>query len=160
MDKPLFGRDIYNLLRGQTNVILYSQLPQYSSVAELLHPYGNAVILYPDRSDSDGHWTGLHYTFDDSGRRVVEFFDPYGISVDREWRFTRSRYPNYLAQLLLSSPLPVHYNQHRIQKFKKGINTCGRHVVNRILNSNLSLQQYWRAFGGPGADRLVTQLIN
>ena len=164
MNVTLSNDDIAQLLRGRTKVIHYADLQHYDSIEQLLSPYGNAVILYPGQGNV-GHWTCVLYTKDGRGRRVVEFFDPYGISVDREFQMVHPsvRRPRFLARLLYETPYPVEFNDHDLQVLAAGVNTCGRHVVNRIRNAHMPLDTYIYVFGGRKkgeADRLAVEMTD
>lgn len=163
MNKSLSNTDILNLLHGQTNVIKYADLANYNSVHDVLDPYGSAVILYPAETLDNGHWTCLLYSVNKKGQRVVEFFDPYGFSPDTEFRKTKIKLPRFLARLLMTSEMPLEYNNHRIQKVANNIATCGRHCVNRIRNADMDIDTYKRLFGsrdGISADELVTYITD
>lgn len=149
------------LMHGRTRVMRYHDLTSYPSIEAVLQPYGNAIILYPSaagRSDV-GHWTCVFYTVDERGCPCIEFFDPYGIFVDNELKFTRNNTARTLAKLLYASPYPIVYNDYGIQLYQKNINTCGKHVINRLRHSGMSLDRYAQCFGA-GGDRLVSELIN
>ena len=162
MNKPLSNNDICQLMDGETRVIRYIELEDFPSVESLLKPFGRVVILYPGgtdkRSEGVGHWTAVFYTFNDKGKPVIEFFDPYGFSIDQEFNYMGFKYPNLLAALLSRAKFPIEYNDKKVQSFARNIATCGRHVVNRLRHDYLSLGEYNRIFGGKNADRLVTSL--
>lgn len=146
MNTALSGQEILKLLDGRTKVLLYDDISRYSTPERLLQPYGSTVILYPT-GENVGHWTALLYTVDDGGNRIIEFFDPYGISVDNEFKAMGHRHPHRMARLLLQSSGPVSYNQHKVQQFSDEIATCGRHCVLRICFKHLPLSVYWSLFG-------------
>jgi hypothetical protein len=106
----------------------------------------------------------LYYTYDNKKNDVLEFYDPYGLEIDSEFHeINNYTTPRYLAKLLLTSRYPVHYNEYPVQRLSSDVATCGRHVVNRILHSDLSLDKYNKKFGsksGYNPDELVTELIN
>lgn len=159
MQQALSNTDIQQLLDGKTRVLKYEDLSHFDTVEDLLAPYGNAVILYPAKSTVDGHWTCLFYSVSPYGKRVVEFFDPYGYSPDKEFSQTTVKLPRFLARLLIKTPYQVEYNNHRLQRMSKNINTCGRHCVNRILNADMDIDTYKKVFGtkdGITGDELVT----
>jgi hypothetical protein len=163
MNRSLSNTDIERLLHGKTRVILYQDLQRFSSIEQALQPYGNVVILYPARSNVDGHWVCVLYSVDKRGRRVIEFFDPYGYSPDTEFSKTSIKLPRFLARLLIRTRYPLEYNNHKIQKQAGNINTCGRHVVNRIWNKDLDIDTYNKLFGssdGVNADALVTYVTS
>jgi hypothetical protein len=157
MNYPLKNSDIYKLLGNKTIVLRYHELGLLYRIEDLLSHYGNAVILY-ETPDDTGHWTAVFYTWNDQGRPVIEFFDPYGYSVDKEFSWTNLQQPRYLSKLLHKTKIPVEYNEHQLQRFANNIATCGRHVVNRIRYAGLPLSQYSRIFGGPESDRKVYEM--
>ncbi len=162
MEKSLSNVDINNALGGLTKVIRYADLKKFKTIEDLLKKFGNAVILYPSESDANGHWTCVFYGISEKGQKILEFFDPYGFSIDKEFDLTEHKRPHYLAKLLYKSNYPVAYNNHRFQKMKPNVNTCGRHVINRILYSHLTLKQYNKLFyngNGVDSDELVTLLV-
>lgn len=164
MNKSLSDLDISQALDNQTKVIQYTDLADFNNIEQALNPYDNIVILYPSEDGGPGHWTCVLYTQDDNGEKIIEFFDPYGISVDKEFDYTKKlNYPNYLSYLLYKTPYKISYNDNKMQKFSNNINTCGRHVINRIRNNILSLKQYNRLYGnakGVSSDKLVTILTS
>jgi hypothetical protein len=109
--------------------------------------------------DSYGHWTCLL-----KNRYGYEFFDPYGIILDDQLKYVNPEMTEdekeqfksynkqnyrYLTNLLSKVHEPVSYNHHKFQKFKRNGErpaTCGRHVVLRLLNKDMSLAQYKREF--------------
>lgn len=164
MDRPLSNTDIEQLLKGRTRVIKYQELFNFPNIESVLHPYGNAVILYPGAGEV-GHWTCVLYTTDDRGKKIIEFFDPYGIEIDREFHVGRGvpQLPRILSAFLYDTKFPVEFNDNRLQKFAASINTCGRHCVNRINHSHLPLSLYAKEFGrqkkgGSTPDQIVTRL--
>jgi hypothetical protein len=117
-------------------------LSKFDSVKELLAPYGVCVILYPEKSTDNGHWTVLFYGKDKNKKKVVEFFDPYGIAIDKEFNYIKQQYPRYLAGMLLGAGLPIHYNDYQLQRRQNGVNTCGKHVLARLFNKHLPIDEY------------------
>jgi hypothetical protein len=158
MEQPLSGRDILGMMRGETKIMRYSDLDKYDTIEDVLEPYKSVVLLYPMQKEM-GHWTLLFYNRNDEGRPIIEFFDPYGYSVDAELNIASSKYKKTkrkLARLLYKSKYPVEYNQYKYQKDGSTINTCGRHVVNRLRHSNLTIKQYHNIFGN---DRMPTDQV-
>ena len=103
------------------------------------------VILYKSKPDY-GHWTALVKT-----PEGIEYFDSYGDKpeyakkgANRQFLIETSQYTNQLARLLLdaSRVIPINFNNHRLQRLSKSIATCGKHVIIRILNRNLTTDQY------------------
>jgi hypothetical protein len=65
--------------------------------------------------------------------------------------------------LLYQTPYKIEYNDNKLQKFCKNISTCGRHVINRVLNKDIPLKDYNKLYGnskGVSADELVTILTS
>jgi hypothetical protein len=118
------------------NVLLYEQLKGMTP-QNLLNSMPVA-ILYQVTKD-EGHWTLLHRT-----PEGIEFFDPYGIVVDREFKDLQWEQPHYLAKLLeqLSKTVQINYNQYQFQKMNPKINTCGRWVSLRNDYSDLSINRF------------------
>lgn len=138
----LSGSDISYLLDGKVEIFHYSWLEDYSTASQLLHK-GSAVILYPSSPGSNiGHWTGLFNSIDRDGTPVVEFYDPLGLNVDKEFDVMRYKQYPFLSSILLNTNKPKRYNDMGVQGFCNTINTCGRHVALRILNRHLSLDDY------------------
>ncbi len=161
MERALGDNDIMKELGGKSIVIRYADLVNFPTIERLLK-YGNAVILYPGKGEI-GHWTGVFYTYNDRGQKIIEFFDPYGISVDHEFKMSRIEQPHLLSRLLSKSNYPIEYNEHRFQAFAHNINTCGRHVIARIKNADMPLSTYLRLFGTGGgvtSDELITHITN
>lgn len=171
MDYPLRGKDILDKLDGKTNLIFYKDLKKFNNILDVLEPWKSCVILYPMQSGL-GHWTCLFYNYTEDGKPCVEFFDPYGTSVDLEFKHSNKEYkntPRYLCYLLSlpTNPYPVVFNEHKYQKSGKEINTCGRHVINRLKFSFLTNKQYNQRFGNNNfkkrktdADEVVTVLTS
>ena len=157
--------DLREILGYKTKVIPYDKLRNYKSIHDLLGSHGNAIILYR-HGPNTGHWVAVLYTYDSQGREVIEVFDPYGIGIDKQFYAQNMiDMQRYLSRLLLQAGLPVHYNHHNIQNMNNGINTCGRHAAFRIINADLSLDeykalldQYARQIGGSYDDVVVSVL--
>ena len=154
----LSDREIYNRLRGRTNVLLYSQLRNVTDIEQILRN-DSAVILY-ETSPRVGHWVCLIRNIM-NGRPSIEFFDSYGLFPDmqkkyinREFLDGSSQSHNKIAELLYRARdrYDIHYNNHRLQKRKKGVSTCGRHVIARILLKDMDTDTYNRFLRSFGVD--------
>lgn len=141
---PISNFDILRKLDNQTRIIFYEDLNRYSDVIPLLDK-GSLVILYKSKPNY-GHWTALVRT-----PEGIEYFDPYGDKiegaknhVDKAFLKQTNQYENRLAELLHNASLtiPIHYNDHKLQKRSKTISTCGKHVIVRILNRHLTIDEY------------------
>lgn len=130
MEKSLSDTDIKVFI---PNVVLYEQLKGLTP--KQLIAKMPCAILYQE-TPNRGHWTLLHQT-----PEGIEFFDPYGIIIDQEFKELKWKQPHYLAKKLykLSKYHQINYNQYKFQAREKGINTCGRWTILRQLFSNMPI---------------------
>ena len=144
----LSGRDISKLLGRKCKIISYPQLREYSSIEELLEPYGYVVILAL-QAPRYGHWIAVLKV----GKNKIEVFDSYGLGIDEELEFISDPSKRkilgmdkpYLTTRLLwecKDRYNLTINENKFQKKNKSISTCGRHVCVRIWNRNMSLNRY------------------
>ena len=127
-------------------IISYEDLEKFSSMEELLHPNGCAVVLYQTKRNY-GHWVSLI-----AKGRELEFFDSYGYKMDDELKIHNEYHlrihqgkitPHLTA---LSHGYTVKNNTHRLQKRDSDTNTCGRWVALRIKLRRLSLPEFVHLF--------------
>lgn len=160
--KSLSGQDIINGLNGNVKVITYQDIRNYDNLDDLLHPYNQVVILY-ETSEGYGHWVCL---YSENGK--ITFFDSYGLKPDEELKFipkyfrkeNDTDYP-LLTYLLYQSGYKVEYNQHRLQKSLRDVNTCGRHCIVRLKYKEIPIDTYakiLRSFKPYNPDNIVTML--
>ena len=144
MDQPISNIDILKKLKGKTNVVFYEDLHKYTDINQLLK-FNSCVLLYKVQP-SFGHWTALI-----RNNFGIEFFDPYGEKpdetksvIDKYFLQQTNQYENYLCNLLYKASFktPIEFNHFKFQKKAKNINTCGKHVIARILYKDLSLEDY------------------
>lgn len=156
----LTDNDVLNLVGRKANFLLYSQLPNFRTLDEVLGPYKACFLLYESKK-SYGHWVSIVLL--DNG--LIEFFDPYGTYIDDELEYipenfrkiSNQNYP-HLTALLYQSEYPISYNQYPFQKHGQGINTCGRWSALRIICRWMSLEQFKKNFKKVNGDDLVTLL--
>jgi hypothetical protein len=148
MDRALSGGDILELIKNKGNLLTYPQLKNYDNILDVLGKHGCAVILYLTKAKNYGHWICIIRHND----HTIEFFDSYGIPLDSEFGFITKEKRQYLDQnmpylskLLYKYPYKIIYNDQKLQKNANNINTCGRHVVVRILNRNMDVDDYVNA---------------
>lgn len=142
--KSLSDSDIMNLLKGQSRIMSYPTLTEYDNLDDAMGKYGAIVLLY-ETKEHYGHWTAV-FKLDDN---TVEFFDSYAMRPDDELAFIPEHfrisndelYP-HLTYLLYSSGYDIEYNDYKLQSKKKDMNTCGRHVVTRLLFRWLDIDEY------------------
>lgn len=157
----LSDSEVLRLVDHKAKVIIYNELKKYNTLDELLHPHGAVFLLYETRPDF-GHWVAVIKRNNDT----IEFFDPYGIFPDEELQWTNTHTRKmlgqdvpYLTSLLYHSPYPnLEYNEHKFQKLKDDVNTCGRWSALRIATKEMSLEQFKKLFHGKNSDDLVTIL--
>ena len=138
LNYQITGEDIDRYLQeGSTKILKYSQLANYRTIEELLPEDMDYRIILIEQNVDSGHWCCiLRY------KKVIEWFDPYGIKPDGELSFI-SKMKNrmlgqdthYLTNLFKEATTrgwTCIYNKKKLQQLKKGINTCGRWVLLRI----------------------------
>tara|TARA_Y100000310_G_scaffold342068_1_gene443596 strand:- start:3643 stop:4131 length:489 start_codon:yes stop_codon:yes gene_type:complete len=144
MDKSLTG---YNILSNvECNILKYSDIKNYNDIDDLLHN-DKCIILYETKHNS-GHWTCIY-----KHNKTIYFFDPYGNNFTEQTKFipkyinTKLKQEhNKLIKLLYNSPYKVEYNEHQLQKYQKGVNTCGRWCIIRLQYPELSIKEFNKLF--------------
>lgn len=148
---------------GKANLLTYKELQKYKSLDEALGPYEAIVLLY-ETKDHFGHWVCV-FKFDED---TVEHFDSYGLKPDDELKFIPENYRkvNYvdyphLTALLYFSDYNVVFNEKKLQKHLKDVNTCGRWVTTR-LNYRMIPQEEFADFflEYKNPDELITYLTS
>ena len=123
------------------NVFLYKDLFNiFYYVSEGIISFKNLLpmaILYPVNKDF-GHWVCILDTSDG-----IEFFDPLMSMPDDHMKKMGWHLPAIITRLMYSAnPDNIIYNHKKLQINKPGINTCGKHIITRLLCSNLTLEEY------------------
>jgi len=159
----LSGDDIYKALNRNALIMTYADLRKYNNIDDLFKKHDNVVILY-ETSQGFGHWVALYK----ARKGVITFFDSYGMKPDDELKFIPKNFrkendTNYplLTYLLYKSGYKVEYNQHKLQKDLSDVSTCGRHVIIRLQNKKIPVDQYakiLRSYKGFSPDDVVTLL--
>lgn len=130
--KRYFGENV------QENVIKYSELSKYNDISDLLNKDKSYKIILFENEINSGHWLLiLRYN------STIEFFNSYGLKPNADFLFVSriknwflGQNPNYLKNLLDNAEkngFNVIYNKTKLQQMKKGINTCGRWIILRII---------------------------
>ena len=159
MKYALSGSDIVKALHHETNIMTYKEILDTHNLVTLLGEYGSCVILY-ETKPGYGHWCCIF----EVNPGLIEFFDAYGSMIDETIhhatgelkKIYESNSPKIIELLLRSTYDKIEYNNYPIQKHAKGINTCGRHVVVRLLNRRLPLDFYYHMLQLSGDDYDVT----
>lgn len=141
---PLSDTQLSALVPG-VRIVQYKDLAGATSIEPFLDAKRRLVLLYPIRSDADGHWTcGF---FDGAG--VFRFQDSYGKPIDAELVHSKvPEAPRSLTHALAGTQ--TSYNSHVLQASSPGIDTCGRHVACRLAHTNLDDDAYATMLGADG----------
>lgn len=132
--------DIRNIT-GVNNIIRYQDIKNYNDIDDLLKNVLVCFILFETKNNY-GHWTVIY-----RNKNLIEFFDPYGVFIEKQKLFIEEeefKEPiNYLSILLKKSPYQISYNEIKFQNIKdKSIGTCGRWCIIRYLNRNKGLYDF------------------
>jgi hypothetical protein len=163
--KELGDTDMQTLLPG-VPITEYEDLGT-KRLADVVDGQGRGIVFFTEKETPTakvGHWLGIVRQ-----GKTAEMFDPYGgkgdpWQKDHTWISARTAGKLHedrplLAQMLAQSGLQVVCNPHRLQAMRKGINTCGRHVVVRLWNHDKPIDAYaeWLTEQG-NPDEVVAQL--
>jgi hypothetical protein len=115
-------------------IVAYKDIPRIRSIPELLGAEGTCIIWY-QTGDNMGHWTSLVRI----GPKKLEFFCPYGMSIDKQlamipvdYRMRTGQQAPHLTNLINSQGWAVVSSGMKLQKMKSGVSSCGRFVGIRI----------------------------
>lgn len=169
---PLSKNDLIEYLRLYNitpNIIQYPDLKYIRNINEIVGIGKPLIILYKFNKNY-GHWTLILKL----NSNTLEFFDSFGRIIDDNiignMRKIDGQNDKYLEKLLFKSNYDIHYNNYRFQN--KMINniptsTCGRHVIYRILNMDMDIDQYKRhldylkkKYRFKNYDELISEIIN
>jgi hypothetical protein len=141
---PTTDKDLLKAI--DTNIVEHRNLYKYSNIDQILK--NDACIIFYDRTSGNvGHWCCIIRRGDS-----IEYFDSYGRPPSFP-KYIHGDKP-YLLNLLKKSRYYVYYNPYNFQS--KGVATCGRHVVMRILFKRYSLGYYKRFMNNIDHDDLVS----
>jgi len=174
LEKFMTGGELNGLLSGKANIVAYSDLTRYKCIEDLLGKNGRVVLLY-EVQPSVGHWTTIFYgppqeECDLEFPRIY-FFDSYGLKpddelewVDIEFRQKAWNDMRILSRLLKNTPSEIDYNNYRLQKMQKNVNTCGKWCAARLMLQHLDSEAFAELFqeeeDGVSPDHLVDFFIN
>ena len=174
--EPLTNNDmirIYPSVKGK--IVEYSDLNSFGDLEEILPKHHSFLIVLIEYRQNSGHWVCLLRYKD-----TIEMFNSFGTKHGPD-DFVESKSMNrYLGQatmhlrtLLLKEQAErkfnVVYNRVPYQRKDIRVNTCGRHVLLRLiclLEYNMSLEQYHkfmrraRKQHGGSYDALVASIIH
>lgn len=156
LEYPLSDSDIEFYLGEKVRVINFSELRNYKHIDDLLPRDKSYVIILIEQEKNTGHWIALMrqdmmvYGGKKSGMKtVIEYFNSYGLKPNYEMKYFNKLFgqnKNDLTKLLKNNDYEVIYNNVPFQSIdNKNANTCGRHVICRIVamkNLDKSLIEY------------------
>lgn len=132
--KPISDLDILRVIK--TRIVKYSQLKNFRNLDDIF-VNGSFVILIENPVSKIGHWVCV-VKRGVGKNAVVSYFDSYGRKPDPKL-YLGNGHP-YLTDLLLGSGYPVEYNTIDYQG--RGMSTCGRHCIVRIIMKDRPLSDY------------------
>jgi hypothetical protein len=122
------------------HIIKYSELINYKNIEELLPHNRSYKIILIETEFNKGHWVCIMRYKNKRGIDTIEFFNSYGNKPLSELSFVKScanfllgQNSNLLKKLLDTTDKHIIYNKKRFQKYSNKINTCGKHVVCRLI---------------------------
>lgn len=137
IEDPLDDSEIKKYL-PDAKIYKYNQLCNFDNIDELLPGDRDYVIILYEQMHNTGHWICvLKYG------NTLEYFDSYGNNVDEplQWitvqqNYELKQYDTFIANMFNKTKKErnIIWNPVKYQELQKGINTCGRHVIFRIIN--------------------------
>ena len=146
--------DIREYMKGDVNVVSYLDLPNVAKLQDLFtNPTdgsvrsNNVVFHIPVGSQSAGHWTCGWLD-----GNTFNYWCPYAMTINEN--ITKSPYLMhtedkndyalvYLVKQFVSQGGKLVQNPFKVQQLKSGTNTCGRHIVARLLHKQMTNRQYY-----------------
>ena len=135
ISRPISDDEILKYLKNSVKIVLYDQIPSFSSVDDFFSPTDFVIILYGN-TKKIGHWVSIQRLDNDT----VEFFDSYGHSPDDNFL---GENVHYLVRLLYQGGIKhVFFNSTSLQYMDKAVSTCGRWVVLRAMFRHIPLNKF------------------
>lgn len=172
MDKGLYSDELMKLIgRDNNGWIPYDEIVKRAangeSILDMMNGYDSLVVLYYTISPQYGHWTCI---IRHSNPTRLEFFDPYGFTIDGVVRDIKpslkkkmlQQFPT-LSYLFYLTGLPIEYNEHQLQGKGDHISTCGYWTGCRIQWKDIPLERFQEIFAtlrkhGYDCDKIVYNL--
>lgn len=135
--------DLVRYLGDDVNnkIVKYADLSNYKTINELLPKLNDYRIILIESEHNSGHWVVLlKYKIND--KPVIEYFNSYGMKMGTDLNFISSLMNRLLGQgkndldKLLDTAkddIEIIYNKKRFQSNNQKVNTCGRHILLRII---------------------------
>jgi hypothetical protein len=121
--------------------VLFSDVPSYKNLEDLLGPEKFVIILYQTSSKTNGHYVCI--SANDDGK--IRFNEPYGLNPIEIRKYTPfdDPYGEYIVKML--EPYDVEYNTTDYQG-KGGVSTCGRWATIFAKLRNVSMDRILQFF--------------
>lgn len=135
--KKMFSDADFTRYFGDGKVIKYSDLSNYPTINDLLPNNKDFKIILIESQYNSGHWVCVM-----KYNNIIEFFNSYATKPEYDFKFIPTFTKHLLGQggNLLTKLLKtkdkgqkVYYNKKKLQQINDHVNTCGRHVICRIL---------------------------
>lgn len=126
---------------GHQKIIKYSDIKNYRGIDDLLPKFNDYRIILIESEINSGHWIVI-LKYKINKKPVIEMFNSYGMKpgadlnfISRAMNVMLGQTKNDLDNLLTSAEdkYEIIYNKKRFQSTKKGVNTCGRWCILRII---------------------------
>lgn len=126
---------------GHKKIIKYSDMKNYKDIDELLPNYNDYRIILIENELNSGHWVVI-MKYKINNEPTIEWFNSYGMRPSGDLNFINKYINKILGQgyddfdnLLedAKTKYNVIYNKKRFQSTLKGVNTCGRWILLRII---------------------------
>ena len=160
----------------KARIMEYSDLSKYKDIHQLIkNPKDYFILLYEDANINgcaSGHWACV---FIDKNHNI-NFFESYGSAPDTQLEWVNQTQlkllgvcDTYLTNLFNKAPEKIIYSSIKYQNDSKSMATCGRHVLNvllNVINNNMTLDDYYiymknlKNRYNKNYDYIVTNLIN
>lgn len=140
MDDPIDDTEMKSYLGQDAKIMKYSNLKQFDNIHELLPEATDFVVLLYQSKPQEGHWVAV-LKYANNLKTVIEYFDPYGNTIDEPLRWISEGENRrmgisapFLSNILSrTSNEKLLENTIKYQTENPKIETCGRHVIYRIL---------------------------
>jgi hypothetical protein len=148
MNRALSKKEVLMLAGINIPLITHRMFSKIKKLESLMI-YPAILVLY-EKVDHLGHWVCIIFH---KKRKVIEFFDPYGLFPDTEQIFISKDMwiSSFIARLffnfITTNPdWKIEYNSERLQRIFPGIGTCGRWVGVRLRYRDIPLEEFVEYF--------------
>lgn len=148
LEKSLNPNEIYMICKIPFKLILYSDMHKFTNIDQLFGNNKFIIILY-EYQKNIGHYV-LLFKFDNA---TIEYFDSVYLFPDlvlkklpQQLRISLNENKSYLVDLLIKSNYNLEYNNIHLQSHNSKISTCGRWCALRIMNSELTIEEFNNIF--------------